>query len=74
MPPITSSNDRHFTRGDLISMQEAQEITFDIFEIFLNFCVFLVFLEIFEKMKTSYWLRYSLSKVGDMGVTKGFRT
>ena len=72
--PIPLAPDPYFTRYDLLSMQEAQEITFDIFEIFLNFCVFLVFLEISEKMKTPYWLRYSPFKVEDMAFTKEFRT
>ena len=50
--PISRSSDPHFTWNDLISIEEAQKITFDIFEILLNFCVFLDFLEISEKMKT----------------------
>ena len=49
--PITRSSDPHFTRNYLISMDEAQEITFDIFEILLNFCVFLIFLEILQILK-----------------------
>ena len=72
--PITRLFDPHLTLNDLIMIEEAQEITFDIFEIFLNFCVFLVFLEISEKMKTPYWLGYSPFKVEDMAFTKGFRT
>ena len=48
--PITRSFDSDFTQDDLISIEEAQEITFDIFEILLNFCVFLIFLEI-----PKYW-------------------
>ena len=72
--PIIRSSDPYFTRNYLISMDEAQEITFDIFEIFLNFCVFLVFFKISEKMKPPYWLRYSPFKVEDMAFTKGFKT
>ena len=49
--PLTRSSDPHFTRNYLISMDEAQEITFDIFEILLNFCVFLIFLEILQILK-----------------------
>ena len=49
--PIIRSSDPYFTRNYLISMDEAQEITFDIFEILLNFCVFLIFLEILQISK-----------------------
>ena len=49
--PITRSSDPHFTQNYLISMDEAQEITFDIFEILLNFCVFLIFFEIVQILK-----------------------
>ena len=56
----------HFTRNELISLQEAGEITFDIFETLLNFCIFLGLFEISEKKKTPYWLRYSPFKVEDM--------
>ena len=49
--PLTRSSDLYFTRNDLISMEEAQEITFDIFGILLNFCVFLIFLEIPQILK-----------------------
>ena len=49
--PITRSSDPHFTSNYLISMAEAQEITFDIFEILLNFCVFLIFFEIVQILK-----------------------
>ena len=49
--PIIRSSDPYFTRNYLISMDEAQEITFDIFEILLNFCVFLIFLEILQILK-----------------------
>ena len=49
--PLTRSFDPHFTRNYLISMDEAQGITFVIFEILLNFCVFLIFLEILQILK-----------------------
>jgi len=74
MPPLPRSSELYFTRNDLISMEEAQEITFDIFGILLNFCVFLIFLEIPWKKKTPYWPRYSAFKVEDMRFTKGIRT
>ena len=44
---LTRSYDLHLTRYDLISIEEAQEITFDIFDILLNFCDFLCFFENF---------------------------
>ena len=49
--PITRLSDANFTLNDLILIEEAQEITFDIFEILLNFCVFLIFLEIPQILK-----------------------
>ena len=49
--PITRLSDPHFTLNDLILIEEAQEITFDIFEILLNFSVFLIFLEILQILK-----------------------
>ena len=49
--PLTRSSDPHFTRNYLISMDEVQEVTFDIFEILPNFCVFLIFLEILQILK-----------------------
>ena len=49
--PITRSADPHFTRNHLISMDEVQEVIFDIFEILLNFSVFLIFLEILQILK-----------------------
>ena len=49
--PITRLSDPHFTLNDLILIDEAQEITFDIFEILLNFSVFLIFLEILQILK-----------------------
>ena len=72
--PLTWSSGLYFTRNDLISTEEAQEITFGIFEILLNFWGFLIFLEIPKKMKNPYWLRYNTFKVEDMRFTKGFRT
>ena len=48
--PITRPCDPHMTRNDLISMEEGQEITFDIFEILLNFRVFLCFFENFQNL------------------------
>ena len=72
--PITRLSDPHFTLNDIILIEEAQEITFEIFEILLNFCVFLIFLEIPYKMKTPYWLRYIAFKLEDMRFTKLFRT
>ena len=48
--PITRSYDLHFTGNDLISMEEAQDITFDIFEILLNFWLFLILLQILKKI------------------------
>ena len=66
---ITRSCDPQFTRNDLISMEEAQEITFGIFEILLNFFIengkmskfpisdlcasFLVVLAIFDNLPVS---------------------
>ena len=61
--PITRSSDPHFTRNYLISMDEAQEITFDIFEILLNFCVFLIFLEILQMLKPLIGWDTALSKM-----------
>ena len=49
--PIISLSDPHFILNDLIFIEEAQEITFDIFEILLNFSVFLIFLEILQILK-----------------------
>ena len=72
--PITRPSDPYCTQDDLISIDEAEEITFDIFGILLNFCVFLILLEIPKKIKTPYWLRYSTFKVEDMRFTKEFST
>ena len=71
--PLTRSSDPHFTRNYLISMDGAQEITFDIFEILLDFRVFLIFLQNPQILKTAYWLRYSIFKVENMCFTKRFR-
>jgi len=71
---ITRLSDPHFTRNDLILLEEAQEITFDIFEILLNFSVFLIFFGNSPNIETPYWLRYSTFKVEDMRFTKEFRT
>ena len=49
--PIISLSDPHFILNDIIFIEEAQEITFDIFEILLNFSVFLIFLEILQILK-----------------------
>ena len=49
--PITHWLDPYFTRNEFITMQKAQEITFDIFEILLNFSIFLILFCKFPK----YW-------------------
>ena len=54
---ITRPCDPHMTRNDLISMEEGQEITFDIFEILLNFRVFLCFFENFQKLSVFWGLK-----------------
>ena len=54
MQPITGSCDPHFTRNDIVLIEEAEETTFDIFDILLKFCAFPVFLEISKILKTRY--------------------
>ena len=49
--PITRLSDPYYTLNDLILIQEAHEITFDIFQILLNFSVFLIFLENLQILK-----------------------
>ena len=51
--PITGSLNPSFTRNEFITMQKAQEITFDIFEFLLNFCVFLIFFVNFQNIENS---------------------
>ena len=59
--PITRLPHPHFTLNDLILIEEAQEITFDIFEILPNFCDFLCFFENFQKLSIFWGLKSTWS-------------
>ena len=71
--PIIRPCHPQFAIHDVIIMDEAQEITFDILEILLDFRIFLIFLQNPQILETAYLMRYITFKVEDMYVTNIFR-